>query len=127
MFPDRSPAAEHHYLVITKVGRQISSHIPSLLCLLCKQECIKDVQSLGRDDIQMVRDMEELGLRVLGEQGSDVNKAMTGFHWPLHTVSHLHMHIISPSDNIRFFKKVEFSRMLFGSTLAAIEMLEKKQ
>lgn len=75
----------------------------------------------------MVRDMEELGLRVLGEQSGDTDKVMTGFHWPLHTVSHLHMHIIAPCDNIKFLKKLEFSRMLFGSTQAAIEMLEKKK
>ena len=78
----------------------------------------------------MVRDMEELGLRVLQEQSGHTdksNKVMTGFHWPLHTVSHLHMHIIAPSDNIKFLKKLEFSRMLFGSTQAAIEMLEKKK
>ena len=137
MFPDRSPAAEHHYLVITKVGRSlIRSHLKITHCFHCKQACIKDVQSLGRDDIQMVRDMEELGLRVLWEQSGHTDKSnkseksdkvMTGFHWPLHTVSHLHMHIIAPSDNIKFLKKLEFSRMLFGSTQAAIEMLEKKK
>ena len=66
-------------------------------------------------------------LRVLGEQGGDTDKAVTGFHWPFHTVSHLHMHIIAPSDNIKLLKKLEFSRMLFGSTQAAIEMLEKKE
>ena len=64
---------------------------------------------------------------MLGEQGGDTDKVMTGFHWPLHTVSHLHMHIIAPSDNIKLLKKLEFSRMLFGSTQAAIEMLEKKK
>ena len=75
----------------------------------------------------MVRDMEELGLRVLVEQGGETDNAITGFHWPFHTVSHLHMHIIAPGDNIKFIKKLEFSRMLFGSTQAAIEMLEKKK
>ena len=64
VFPDRSPAAEHHYLVITKVGRsQITLLLKITQCFHCKQACIKDVQSLARDDIQMVRDMEELGLR----------------------------------------------------------------
>ena len=71
--------------------------------------------------------MMELGLKVLQEQGGDVDKVMTGFHWPIHTVSHLHMHIISPSDSINgMFKKLEFSSMFFGSTTDAIEMIKKK-
>ena len=75
----------------------------------------------------MVREMEELGLRVLVEQGGETGNAITGFHWPFHTVSHLHMHIIAPGDNIKFLKKLEFSRILFGSTQAAIEMLENRK
>ena len=89
----------------------------------------------------MVKEMEEVGVRVLQEQGGDLEKMITGFHWPIHTISHLHMHIISPryyidifivfnfiicSDNMRLLKRVEFSRFLFGSTKQALEMLEKK-
>ena len=110
MFPDRSPAAEHHYLVITKVSRRKYFARPpfakSILTVLGDvisryQACIKDVQCLGKDDIPMVQEMEAAGLRVLGEQGGDTGKVMTGFHWPLHTVSHLHMHVIAPADNLR--------------------------
>ena len=46
--------------------------------------------------------MEAAGLRVLGQQGGDTGNVMTGFHWPLHTVSHLHMHVIAPADNLRY-------------------------
>ena len=90
------------------------------------QICIKDIQSMNKNDIPLVREMKELGVGVLLDQGGDVDKVMTGFHWPIHTVSHLHMHIISPSDGLRFIKKLEFSRMFFGDTESAIEMLEKK-
>lgn len=107
VFPDRSPAAEHHFLVIPKIH-------------------IKSVQSLTKHDIDMVKEMEEAGLKVLQEQGGSQETVMTGFHWPIHTVSHLHMHVISPSDNMRFLKRAEFSRFFFGSTQQAIEMLEKQ-
>jgi len=107
VFPDRSPAADHHYLVIPKVH-------------------IKCIQSLSSSDVGMVQEMEGAGVQVLQEQGGDLEKMMTGFHWPIHTISHLHMHIISPSDNMRLLKRVEFSRFLFGSTKQALEMLEKK-
>ena len=90
------------------------------------QICIKDIQSMNKNDIPLVREMKELGVGVLRDQGGDVDKVMTGFHWPIHTVSHLHMHIISPSDGLRFMKKLEFSSMFFGDTESAIEMLEKK-
>ena len=70
--------------------------------------------------------MEEAGLRVLGQQGGDTGKVMTGFHWPLHTVSHLHMHVIAPADKMSLGKRLVFSGMFFGSTQSAIEMLQKK-
>merc|ERR1719378_517508 len=108
VFTDRSPAAKHHFLVIPK-------------------EHIKDIKSLRAKDIPLVEQMKEVGLKVLREQDGNVEKVCTGFHWPIHTVSHLHMHIISPADNLTsFFKKMEFSRMFFGSTEDAIQMLQKQ-
>merc|ERR1712098_1028500 len=112
VFTDRSPAAKHHFLVIPK-------------------EHIKDIKSLRAKDIPLVEEMKEVGLKVLRDQGGDVEevhskKACTGFHWPIHTVSHLHMHIISPADTMTsWFKRIEFSRMIFGSTEDAIKMLQK--
>merc|ERR1711953_1257471 len=46
VFTDRSPAADHHYLVITK-------------------EHIVDIRSLTREDIPLVKEMEDVGLKVL--------------------------------------------------------------
>jgi len=77
VFPDIRPASKVHLLVITK-------------------EHIKDIQSLNADDIPMVKDMEQIGLRISEEQGGDPAKTITGFHWPIHSVGHIHMHIISP-------------------------------
>jgi len=72
----------------------------------------------------MIQEMETVGLRVLNEQGGDVASAATGFHWPIHMVSHLHMHILSPSVT-GVVKSIQFSRLFFGSTQQAIDMLDK--
>lgn len=105
VFPDHSPAALYHYLVIPR-------------------RHIIEVRSLKAEDVPMVKEMERIGLRVLSEKGGDVDTAVTGFHWPIHTVSHLHMHILSPSIT-GVFKSIQFSRYFFGSTQQAVEMLEK--
>ena len=73
-----------------------------------------------------MREMEEVGLKVLQDQTGQVGNVLTGFHWPIHSVGHLHMHIIAPADNMRLLNRIIFSGMFFGSTQAAIEMLEKK-
>lgn len=106
VFPDISPAANHHLLVIPKV------HIVS-------------IQSLTSSDIPLVQSMERVGLNVLEQVGGDPSTCITGFHWPIHTVSHLHMHILSPQVE-GLIKKIIFSRCFFGDTNSAIKMLENK-
>ena len=56
VFPDISPAAKVHVLVITKVVIffQICFNVFST------QEHIKDVQSLSAEDIPMIKDMKEV-------------------------------------------------------------------
>jgi hypothetical protein len=49
-----------------------------------------------------------------------------GFHWPFYTVGHLHLHAISPGNQMSFFQKIEFSSRIFGSVNDAVKMLEKK-
>ena len=34
----------------------------------------------------------QVGLRVSEEQGAEQDNTITGFHWPIHTVSHHHCH-----------------------------------
>ena len=51
---------------------------------------------------------------------------MLGFHWPFYTVGHLHLHAISPTNQMSFFQKIEFSSKLFGTVEQAIKVLEKR-
>ena len=85
-----------------------------------------DIRALGRDDIPLVEKMEEVGLGVLRDMGGEAEKVLTGFHWPIHSVSHLHMHVIAPADKMSLAKRIVFSGMFFGSTQSAIEMLQNK-
>uniref|UniRef100_A0A0K2UNW5 Adenosine 5'-monophosphoramidase HINT3 n=1 Tax=Lepeophtheirus salmonis TaxID=72036 RepID=A0A0K2UNW5_LEPSM len=107
-FPDRSPAAKHHYLIIPK------DHHPK-------------VNQLEKSHIEMLRSMGRIAEQVLQENGESITDAKIGFHWPIVTVNHLHIHAISPASEMSgMFKKFEFSSLFFGSLEDAILMLEKK-
>ena len=84
-----------------------------------------DIRSLTSADIPLVQSMERVGLNVLEGAGGDPSCCLTGFHWPIHLVSHLHMHVISPQVE-GWAKSLQFSRLFFGSTDSAIKMLESK-
>ena len=105
--------------------RLSSCHL-TFLTTLSWQEHIVDIRALGREDIPLVKEMEEVGLGVLRTCGGDMSSVLTGFHWPIQSVSHLHMHIIAPADDMRVLNRIVFSRMFFGSTQRAIEMLQNK-
>lgn len=83
VFRDIRPAAEHHLLI-------------------CPREHIPNAKSLTSMHIPFVENLVEIGKQVLQEQHADVDKARFGFHWPpFCTISHLHMHAISPEDQIK--------------------------
>ena len=105
------------YRRIIHVGKCNPSH---------NQEHIIDIRALRREDIPLVREMEVVGLKVLQDRTGQTANVLTGFHWPIHSVGHLHLHIIAPADNMTFLNRIKYSGMFFGSTQAAIEMLEKK-
>ena len=84
-----------------------------------------DIRSLTSTDIPLVQAMEKVGLSVLEKIGGDPSTCITGFHWPLHTVSHLHMHVISPQVE-GWGKKIIFSTWFFGDTQSAVKMIQEK-
>jgi len=107
VFEDIKPAAKFHFLVIPK-------------------EHIKDSKALVPAQLKLLDRLIEVGNNVLGEKlASDssndprkVQKIM-GFHWPpFHTVSHLHLHVIAPSDQMSFLARTIFrpNSMWFVST-----------
>ena len=87
-FPDRKPAAKHHYLVVPK-------------------EHYGDPNSLHSENhIQLVESLFETGKKVLQDNQADSDDALFGYHWPpFNSIQHLHLHVISPRSQMRFFAR----------------------
>lgn len=77
----------------------------------------------------MIRRMEEIGWEVLanrlGPAGPEDVKV--GFHWPIVTVGHLHLHVIAPASSMGIASRMIFSKMFFGDVPSAIELIESKE
>ncbi|XP_031347360.1 histidine triad nucleotide-binding protein 3 [Photinus pyralis] len=87
IFKDIKPAAEHHYLAVTK-------------------RHIKNVNELTTNDKELVEKLMEVGKRVLQELGADVNDLRMGFHVPpFNSISHLHLHLITPTTGMGFLSR----------------------
>ena len=108
VFSDHSPAGAIHLLVIPK------AHMHA------------NVTRLGATDISMVKEMETLGLDMLEASGGSRDACVTGFHWPIYTVPHLHMHVIA-TPIVGMWKRIEFSSLAFGTTADALRVLEQKK
>ncbi|ESO86908.1 hypothetical protein LOTGIDRAFT_194459 [Lottia gigantea] len=82
VFKDIKPCTSHHYLVIPK------KHIPNPKQLTSKQ-------------LPIVEKLESIGRQVITEQGGNVEDVRMGFHWPpFNSVQHLHLHVISNTDEM---------------------------
>ena len=107
-FNDYRPAAEFHILVVPK------GHFPS-------------VHKLNRSHIEMISRMEAIGKELLSTK-TDIQlaDASFGFHWPITTISHLHLHVIAPKQNMPCLKRLEFHPWTYGTVDMALKMLECK-
>ena len=88
VFPDIRPAAKYHYLVIPKehYGNPKSLHTA--------------------DHLHLVERLVEAGKKALFDTEADVNDALFGFHWPpFNSIDHLHLHVISPRSQMKFFAR----------------------
>lgn len=87
---DIRPASTHHYLIIPKM------HLPNA----------KDLKQENKE----IFDKMVATVKVITEQqGLDPISTLTGFHWPpFTTVNHLHLHVISPTENMNFLSRIMF-------------------
>lgn len=89
-FRDIRPAADHHYLVVTK-------------------QHIKDPKHLKGDDLELLERLITTGETVLKNAGGKSEEARFGFHWPPFTsVKHLHLHVIAPVTSMTFMSRLIF-------------------
>ena len=78
IFKDIKPASSHHYLVVPKTH-------------------VKDTKCLRSTDIDMIERMIAVGTNYLRSTDGNMTETRLGFHWPPFTsISHLHLHVISP-------------------------------
>ncbi|KAK4324458.1 hypothetical protein Pmani_004906 [Petrolisthes manimaculis] len=95
VFPDMRPAAPHHYLIVTR-------------------QHFTDARSLTKEHIPMVERMVSVGKEVLATQGGSDGSARLGFHWPpFHSISHLHLHVIAPENEMGFLARGIFKTNSF--------------
>lgn len=89
-FADHRPVAANHLLVVTKM------HVPNIM-KLTPQQC------------PIVEDMVKIGKQLLFSRGAKVEDSRMGFHKPpKNSVSHLHLHVISPASTLSFGEKKRF-------------------
>ncbi|XP_026275433.2 adenosine 5'-monophosphoramidase HINT3-like [Frankliniella occidentalis] len=92
VFKDIKPAAKHHYLVVSR------EHIP-------------DARAMSSAHKPLLEKMLAAADQVLREQGGDPADVRLGFHWPpFHSVSHLHLHVISPTADMGLIARMIFKQ-----------------
>uniref|UniRef100_T1J8U8 Adenosine 5'-monophosphoramidase HINT3 n=1 Tax=Strigamia maritima TaxID=126957 RepID=T1J8U8_STRMM len=102
IFSDIRPAADHHYLVVTK-------------------EHLKDAKQLTKEHKPMVQNMVDVGQKFLEEKGGDLDDSRLGFHWPpFHAIAHLHMHVISPASRMKLMGRIIFRPGLWFITFRSV-------
>jgi len=90
VFRDIYPAAKHHFLVVPR------EHIPNPKCLT-------------KDQKPFVEQMISIARQTMEKEGADMSDIRLGFHWPpFHSVKHLHLHAISPTNDMSFIKRIIF-------------------
>ncbi|KAA0708631.1 Histidine triad nucleotide-binding protein 3 [Triplophysa tibetana] len=109
-FQDIYPGAAHHYLVVPK------KHINS-----CK--------SLEADDISLVKEMAEIGRRMLKANNvTDFEDISLGFHVPPYiSVPHLHLHVLAPYSKLNMETEYKFTDFRYLTVEALLHALEMKK
>ncbi|XP_066584405.1 adenosine 5'-monophosphoramidase HINT3-like [Prorops nasuta] len=87
---DINPASTHHYLILPK-------------------QHIKNAKELKPEDRELYEKMLSAIDTLAQKQGFDLENTRTGFTWPpFNSVNHLHLHVISPIENLSLIRRIMF-------------------
>ena len=106
VFNDYRPAADFHILVIPK------RHYGPLT-------------TLNSSHVELIKKLKAIGNQLVEQRNINKSEVLEGFHWPIVSVNHLHLHLIAPKQQMNCFKRLEFNSYGFGSSALAIETISK--
>nr|XP_033327907.1 histidine triad nucleotide-binding protein 3-like [Megalopta genalis] len=87
---DINPVSTHHYLILP------NKHI-------------RNAKELKIEDAELYDKIVSIVDTIIERQGLDPGNTRTGFHWPpFNTVNHLHLHVISPIENMSALRRFMF-------------------
>ncbi|KIY73809.1 HIT-like protein [Cylindrobasidium torrendii FP15055 ss-10] len=93
-FRDRNPASLHHIQLIPR--RHIRLFTKTATRCSSFDSSAGSVRTLNHSDVEMVKEMETLGNRILDDNQAPREARKLGFHIPpLNSVNHLHLHLMS--------------------------------
>ena len=83
------------------------------------------LQTLTQENIPMIQKMKEIGMNLLAEKTDfdATSELLEGFHWPIVSVQHYHLHFTAPKQQMNCFKKIEFNSWSFRSMFKIIVLL----
>lgn len=108
VFPDIRPASKHHLLVVSREHIKDAKFLTSSQVPFLDRMVVAGKKALGdRLDSEQTSANASQNSKISTEEA--VSKALLGFHWPpFHTVSHLHLHVIAPTQEMGFIGRIIF-------------------
>ena len=73
----------------------------------------------------LINKLKSIGNQLVEERNINNCDLLEGFHWPIVSINHLHLHLIAPKQQMNCFKRLEFNSYVFGSSALAIETISK--
>jgi diadenosine tetraphosphate (Ap4A) HIT family hydrolase len=104
---------DNHRLIIRENDKFIAfptrDPVTSCHVLVCPKPHIKNLSSLTKDDVGLVKDLYTFARETLGEDQSA--SAIFSFHRPpCNSVDHLHLHCISNVDTMSTWSQIKYYR-----------------